>query len=190
MEKAKAIIYFPDTSEDSIEEQYEQKLFEWKQFYVNRFPVSKLYASKSVQLSKIEEAYEFLTGTSHAVQAIEFDSNFPDNLKEAFLHYEKERSRFRQLLFQCDSLAQMIVITGFFASLTAKYASVWKHDFENLDGIVVSKELDPMDLLNALNEAESLGVKTIDDISALSEDHLVVRESKRLSLWLKMDLNG
>ena len=190
MEIAEARIYFPESSDESPEEKYEQKLFEWKQFYVNRFPVSKLYASKSAQLSKIEEAYELLTGDVHLVQAVEFDSDFPRGLKASFLHFEKERSRFRQMLFQSESLAQIMVLTGLFAAFTARYALVWNNDFDNLEGIVISKEVDPMDLLKALDEAENAGVSVAADISLLPEDHLVVRESKRLSLWLKMDSNG
>lgn len=190
MEIAEAKVYFPESDTESIEEQYETMLFQWKQYFVNRFPISKLYASKAIQLSYYEEAYSVLTGEVHKPEMVHFDQNFPGSLKEAFLHFEKERSRFRQALYSCNSISQIMTLIGVFPAFAATYASYWEFNHQSLEGIMVSKEFDPMALLDALKDAETLGVITSKDISKLPDDHLVVRESKRLSLWLKMDKNG
>ena len=54
-------------------------------------------------------------------------------------------------------------------------------------GVVVSKEPDPMDLREAINDAAQLGVNNLSQIDQLPEEHLVRNEVKRLSLWSKME---
>jgi hypothetical protein len=44
-----------------------------------------------------------------------------------------------------------------------------------------------MDLLAAIPDAENKGVHNISEIAALSEDHMVLNEAKRLSLLIKMN---
>lgn len=189
MKETEARLYFPESEEESIEELYEQKVFEWKNFFVNRFPVSKLFSAKLIQMATLQEAYEVLTNHESKVRAVDYNSAFPSTLKEAFLHFEKERSRFKQRLFQSDTLAQILVVAGPFVAVTSEYAKVWRTDTDDFHGVVVSKETDVMDLLKALDDAEHMGVTKASDIFKLPENHLVQSEMKRLSLWIKMDNN-
>lgn len=190
MEKAEAKIYFPDSENASLEDQYEDQLFEWKQFFVHRFPVTKLYQSKLNKINQIEAAYVCLSGISNSTRPVAFDYNFQKDLKSAFLHFEKERSRFKQMLFQSESLAQIAFLVESFLECVSAYAKVWYLDNLETEGVLISKESDPMDLLGAIEEAEKQDVRFKNDLSKLPDDHLLIRESKRLSLWLKMDTNG
>lgn len=187
MDKSEARLYFPESAEGTIEDQYDQHVFEWKQFFVNRFPISKLFKSKLEKIRRIEEAYSVLTGGQNTTDSTVFDTSFPRSLKDAYSHFEKERARYRQMLFQAQNLSEVITVVEAFSEYTRCYAQVWKNDFESLDGVIVSKEPDPMALLRALEEAYIKGVVEVSQLSKLSPDSLVVQESKRLSLWLKME---
>lgn len=187
MNKSEALLYFPVSEEDSLEDLYEQKVFEWKNFFVHRFPVTKLFTAKCVQLSFQEEAYELLSGERHVPELPVFPDEFPSNLEAAFHQFQEERNRFKALLFQAESLSQILALVGMMPKMTRGYAQVWDFPHEKLDGVVVSKEPDPMDLLEALHEAKELGVEEVSQVGHLPETHLVLQESKRLSLWLKMD---
>ncbi len=190
MEKAEAKIYFPEADATSLEEQYEDKLFEWKQFFVHRFPVAKLYKAKLKKVSQIEAAYTSLAGEVHDPSTVAFYNDYSNNLKSAFLQFEQQRSRFKQMLFQCTSLSDIVALVESFLISVSLYAESWNIEGLDTEGVLISKELDPMDLLNALNEAEKLGILFKNDLSKLPDDHLLIRESKRLSLWVKMESNG
>lgn len=187
MDKSEAWLYFPESNEETIDDQYDQHVFEWKQFFVNRFPVSKLFLSKLSKISRIEEAYSVLTEIHHKAELVVFNNDFPNSLKDSFLHYEKERALYKKLLFQAQNLSDIVAIISAFLEFTKQYATIWKGNYENLEGVVVSKEPDPMELLSALEGAFSKGVVAALQISQLPSENLVVQESKRLSLWLKME---
>jgi hypothetical protein len=49
--------------------------------------------------------------------------------------------------------------------------------------------MDQMNVLQALKKLEHLGLITIQELKKLDEQNILVKESKRLSLWLKLDVN-
>lgn len=190
MESSEAKLYLPCTDDESLEDVYDQKLFEWKNFFVNRFPIPKLFDKKIEQLKRLQEAYSDLGGSA-VIGTIEPETAtvFSKNLKESFLKYSEERYALKMRLFTAGSAHELTSLIQALLKLTAAYAAVWENKVLDVSGVVVSKEPDPMDLLQALNDAESLGVQTVDQVKTLPADHLVLNEAKRLSLWVKMEKN-
>lgn len=189
VEKAEAKLYLQETDDLAIEDAYEIKLFEWKNFFVHRFPVTKLYASKIIQLERVVEAYTVLSGVSAKVSPRTIEVDFPKNLKEAFSLYTIERNRLKTEMFACTSGEGLIQIVKGLLQLTQAYALVWANDFELTEEVRVSQEPDAMAFMEALNDGKSKGVNNIEDVLKLPQDHLVRSEAKRLSLWTKMDNN-
>ena len=72
---------------------------------------------------------------------------------------------------------------------TRLYANIWSYDYESLDGVLVSNEMDQMNVLNQIKKLELLEPIEIKAIQKLDSENVLVRESKRLSLWLKLDQN-
>lgn len=189
MEKAEAAQYLQVTDDVSIDEAYEMKLFEWKNFFVHRFPITKLFAGKIVQLERVIEAYTVLSGVSNDVSSRSIDLVFPENLKEAFSLYTSERNRLKTELFACNSGEALIEIVMRLLQLTKSYARVWENDFELSEEVRVSQEPDAMAFMEALTDANALGVVNVGEVLKLPQDHLVRSEAKRLSLWTKMENN-
>ncbi|XOV67767.1 MAG: hypothetical protein ACFHU9_01085 [Fluviicola sp.] len=186
MTKSEAKLYLEVSDLEELDEVYEEKVFEWKNFFVNRFPVSSLFRSKVKQLEKLEAAYQSLGGGAQTPEEVLVDLYFSDSFKEAFHQFSERRSRLKALLFQASSAKLIGYIVAALVDLTQAYAQVWNDSELETNGIAVSKEADPMDLLAAIDDAAHRGVHNISEIEKLPEDHLVVKEAKRLSLWIKM----
>jgi len=191
MTASEAQLYLPVSENESLEEAFDEKLFEWKIFFVNRFPVTKLYLKKVDQLHLLQEAYNVLGGENNTEPTkSQISVSFSSNLKEAFQQYSEIRNQIKVRLFAAKSAKEIAGCAMDMVQLTRDYASVWRLEDADLNDVIVSKEFDPMDLLNALNDAEKSGVMTVNQISDLPADHLLINEAKRLSLWIKMDEDG
>lgn len=187
MEKSEALLILGVEDGESIDTAYEDKVFEWKNFFVNRFPVTKLFNAKINQLEKLEVAFQVLGGhstesKSPPVESYTFDKNF----KLAFHEFSNKRSQLKMQLFAASNVEGVKRIVLELIALTSSYAYVWSDSTLDTTGVVVSREPDPMDVLKAIEEAAQLGVHNISEINQLPEGHLILNEAKRLSLWSKM----
>lgn len=188
MEKSEALLLLPIPDGGSIEEAYEQKLFEWKNFFVHRFPISKLFRKKIHQIQRLQEAYVELGGSKiKSIQGAPEIVPFDSSLKQSFQRYHSERNQLKMQLYASQSALELIVTVEGLLQITSEYAKRWSNNELDTSGIIVSKEVDPMDLLSAIHDAETQGVTTITDIGKLSDGHMVLNEAKRLSLWSKME---
>lgn len=171
---------------DSLEDVYEEKVFEWKNFFVNRFPVPSLFRSKIKQLEKLEDAYLVLGGATSGSGNASIELEFSSSFKEAFHQFSQRRSVLKSQLFQSESASTIGSVVQVLIDLTESYARVWNDTELDTAGVVISKEPDPMDLLEAIIDAEKRGVHNISKIDILPMDHMVLNEAKRLSLWTQM----
>ncbi len=186
MEKNEALMFLGISDVLELEDAYEQKIFEWKNFFVNRFPIPTLFRSKIKQLEKLDEAYAALGGeviesSMDVAIKLEFSSDF----KEAFHQFQEQRAQLKSKLFSAFHASEVISVVQGLINLTQAYAEVWNDENLATTGIVMSKEPDPMDLLEAINDAGKSGVHNISKIDELPEGHLVLNEAKRLSLLIK-----
>lgn len=188
MTRSEALMYFPEG--DDLEDIYEEKLFEWKNFFVNRFPVRKLFASKLATLDLHKEAYAELGGEEESGLFDLPPVSFTDDLLENFTRYSQHRNLLKARLFAAVSFDQIKQIAEALLSLTLEYAQAFAHDTEVEVEVRLSIEPDPMELLEALRRAKELGVSSKKTVEQLPENHLVRSEAKRLSLWLKSNGNG
>ncbi|MDB3906440.1 hypothetical protein N9355_03110 [Crocinitomicaceae bacterium] len=187
MEKSEALLFLGISDGEELNDAYDTKVFEWKNFFVNRFPIPSLFGKKIKQLEKLEKAYTVLGGESKEVNDPKVELVFADNFKEAFQQFSERRAFLKAQLFQAESAVDIAKVVQVLIDLTLAYAQVWNNEKLSTAGVVVSKEPDPMDLLVAIPEAEKIGVHNISKIDALPENHLVVNEAKRLSLLIKMN---
>ncbi len=188
MESSEAQLFLPQKEGESLEEAYEQKLFEWKNFFVHRFPIPKLFNKKLKQLHQLEEAYKLLGGESAEVfHHSGTTKNYDSGLKESFQQYQADRNQLKLRLYAANSAVELMDVVEELLTITRAYANQWTDPDLDVSGVIVSKEVDPMDLLSAIQDAEQDGVRTISDIGKLSDGNMVLNEAKRLSLWSKME---
>ena len=169
MKKSEASLYLSVEEGVSLREAYEEKLFEWKNFFVHRFPIPKLFNKKLEQLDRLEQAYAVLGGGNIEVPASPIKSVVYDsNLKQSFQHFFEDRNQLKKQLFAATTATEIIFIVQGLIEITRAYAKSWSApSLDNAD-VLVSKEVDPVELLKAIDDAISQGVLIITDIAKLS----------------------
>ena len=72
-----------------------------------------------------------------------------------------------------------------------QYALKWAINLDGIkvDNIKISTVPDPMSILNAVELFNQAGLKYFSEISRNENDNLLLKESIRLSLWLKFEGN-
>jgi hypothetical protein len=186
MKIEEAKIYLPIEEGDELEDAFEEKLFEFKQFFTSRFPVPKLFNSKLNKLKKLTQAFEVLGGDKEEVVGFTDYAFNPENLSDSFSQYSMLSNEFKARIYNAKGGGELKELVIRYIELTRDYASLWQCGFQDFEGVIVSKEVDPMALEKELrNEAH---IKSGNDIDFnASGMKLIAQESKRLSLWLKMD---
>lgn len=180
-------IYF-DLDED-LEDQYESKLFELKQFLIGRFPVRKLFESKLARFQKVEEEFIALGGEVEVVKCDFTPKSFSKVLSEAFAEFHVSAGDMKGLIMQSENYKQLSCVIDVYLKTVQNYASVWRSGVEDLNGVRVSVEPDPMVLQDELKTFESNGYSSIEDVIQDNVSEVIRTESKRLSLWLKLEEN-
>jgi hypothetical protein len=192
MTKEEALIYLPVEDEDDLQDLYDEQLFELKQFFLNRFPMSKLINSRLKKFEKVELAFVTLGGTipgileSSKVSFPEFES-----LKGAYLWYNREKNAIRLRLSSAQSGKEVQAVLEEYISLTKHYAEQWKLpvDAENTAGLKIAVEPNPMDIQEALDALSDEEIINSVFILTLPDENLLKSEAKRLSLWLNFESN-
>ena len=62
MTKKEAFLFFPHTDQDDLYDLYEERLFEYKTFFITKFPIEKVYKAKEKKLLQMHEAFTVLSG--------------------------------------------------------------------------------------------------------------------------------
>lgn len=190
MTSEEARIYFVATDEDALENEFLTELFKHKNFFVSTSPIPKIFLSRLKKLSKIQEAYIALGGIEERSTFQGVRSNYNGkSLGDTFREYSSIRNVLKQKIMASNAIND---IKNFVLNLleeTRQYANVWSFDYESLDGVLVSNEMDQMNVLNQIKKLEAVEPIAIEVIQKLDSENVLVRESKRLSLWLKLDQN-
>lgn len=190
MTSEEARIYFVATDEDALENEFLTTLFMHKNFFINTSPIPKVFLSRLKKLTKIQEAYNALGGVEEGFAFEEVKSNYKDiSLGEVFREYSLIRNVLKQKIMASNTINAIEHIVLNLLEETRLYADAWSYDYESLDGVLVSNEMDQMNVLNQIKKLEAVGPITIEAIQKLDSENVLVRESKRLSLWLKLDQN-
>ncbi len=90
------LVLLPVNDDNSLQDLYDEKLFEFKQFFSRQLPTTKLFYAKLKKLKQITEAYlelggeeVFMRGVSVAYQQY----NSPD-VKSGHFDFSKPKQRF------------------------------------------------------------------------------------------------
>jgi len=190
MTEEEAAIYLPLLDGQSVREAYEEHLFTAKQFFLSRFPISKVFNGRMEKLRRIHEAYLFFGGQSQVFESIfvPFDVK-SSSVMATFNAYNLTRNKLKIELNRSLCVLQLEGVLNQMFKITKEYAILWQMEKGNFNNVIIGKEPDPMEILSALHEAGGARDLTFGDLSGLDEENPLKREAKRLSLWLKMENN-
>ncbi len=193
MNREEALIYLPVQDADERDDLYEEKLFECKQFLINRFPIGKIIKSRMDKILKVEEAFLALGGSVKPFSSEKRDeiltlsNRLPtfQSLQEAFDWYHSERNLLKLKLNGAQSAREMEAYLQGLLTITKVYAEQWFVSRTPTDANPISsQEPDPMELQAAFKQFDGTDKLTSAVLETLTDDHVLLREAKRLTFWL------
>lgn len=177
-------IYFPFSVDDDLTELYADRLFEYKQFFIQKPPIHKVFEAKLSKLIKMHTAFEIVSGQTFAEQLIQSnDVEISNELLHAFSTFEKQKGDYKLHVYSAgNALFLNQIVLNWLRTVDAYYQK-WASfcDFEIVVE-AISKEPDPMELLSAIRDFEKSGGKEFQDISKLKNNEVLMKEMKRVSL--------
>src|SRR5690554_4428521 len=191
MNKEQARLFFPHSPEDDLEDLWEQRLFEQKQFFLTHPPIRKVWKARLNRLTQQYKAYSILIQQPEEEVTNDIilinENLFPNDFIAAFHAFHALRNQYKAKLLQAQTLNEINNIVHQWLNTEWQFAKHWSlpesehHEIE----VIRSKEPDPMELLKALKDTE----KTIQSssLSILKENYNNLNESiqkevKRLTL--------
>ncbi|MDG1332762.1 MAG: hypothetical protein P8P74_10550 [Crocinitomicaceae bacterium] len=192
MTKDEAILYLPVNDEDDLQDSYEEKLFELKQFFLSRFPMSKLIIARMSKFEKVEEAFIVLGGEVSSASNIPVVT-LPElgSIHTVYIWYNREKNALRLLLSAAQSYSEVLAVLNEYLRIAMHYAKHWQIGVNEEEGksIKIGVEPNPMDIQEALNELSEKETIDSQHILTLPDENVLKSEAKRLSLWLNFESN-
>jgi len=192
MIKEDALLYFPFRLGDDIDDLYEDLLFEQKQFFANRMPISKVFNSRLLRLKKIEDAYIFFGGkrpvNDTLTTKIEFSTS--DSIHESYNNFQANLNHIKLELFNSKNVNRIANSIDLLFKNQQHFAEKFNSLELSYDSQpVISKEPDAIEMISAIESAKELGITNFKELYQLPPDNILVQEANRLSLWLKLETN-
>lgn len=188
MTLSEAKIYFPIDSDDlemeDVLDLYDERLFEFKQFFLSKAIVKKVFLAKLEKLKKFEEAFSLIVQQPFIVKEnLTQKTKFSDNVRSSFDLFEQRKSEFKKLITSSKNGSELNESVLNLLQLSDDYSKNWiigsalEIEIETL-----SKEPDSMEILQAIRVFESQGGTTYSDILIQKNNLALMKEMKRVSL--------
>lgn len=190
MTEAEAHLYLPHNEEDELDDVFEHKLFEQKQFFLQRGPIPTLISGRLNKMMKVQEAFIYFGGElkEFSLKHVEFLPYDSEIIRESFNTHAQNENRVKILINASRSTEEVRYFLKQWVELIRTYARKWQFsDRKVSDSIKLSSTQDTMQLLEEIRRFEQLGYSSFGDLQHLLTDNPLVAEANRLSLWLKLE---
>ena len=194
MNKNEALLFFPVTEGENIIDLYEEYLFEYKTYFLTKYPIEKVFRAKAKKMNQMHDAFVLLGGKinkSTSFPSLEYKQK--ENILECFNYYQTFKNNLKSTLNNCNNAIDINSLLQLLLQLEKAYAENWSISTNLTDiEVIISKEPDPMSLLKAIREFNALGGNTFKDLNTMKNisPDLLINEAKRLSLCRKLENNG
>ncbi len=174
--------------EDHLIDLYEEKIFEFKQYFLSKTPIFKLFESKLSKLKKIGNAYSLLTNINieFTETKLEFNGSQIEILAN-YLHFQEEKNRMKTKISNSENAFELVSWVKNLLELEKINAQHWFSEIEIDANILVSKEPNPMEILEGIKIYQQNGGFNLDQLKKLENNppEILIQEMKRLSLLFK-----
>lgn len=174
--------------EDDLIDLYEEKIFEFKQYFLSKTPIFKLFESKLSKLKKIGNAYNLLTNINveFTETKLEFNGSQAE-ISANYLHFQEEKNRMKTKISNSDNAFELVSWVKNLLELEKMNAEHWFSEIEIDANILVSKEPNPMKILEGIKIYQQNGGFNFDQLKKLENNppEILIQEMKRLSLLFK-----
>jgi hypothetical protein len=194
MTETEARIFLGYEPEDELEDVIEDKLFEFKQFFLSKPIIWSTFKARLEKLAKIKEAIACL-GEHEIHSAVDLPIfQRTENMLEAFQSFQQIRNTCFLAINSATTCQELEMIIDSLLTSHTTYASLWPDVAFVSSTVILSKEPDPMDLLSGIKSVNLSGIVTFADLAEKLTDQsvCVAEESKRLFMlhqkvkeWMK-----
>lgn len=195
MTAEEAKIFFPHTEDDDLQDLYDERFFEYKNFFLSKIPIKKVVDAKINRLLQMENAFRFLQNEEAVSITIPRTHptviEFSDNVLQAFNQWEQQKGMCKQRIVAASTIEALVEAVNYYVQVTQNYWQKWAIA-PNLEVEVeqLSKEEDPMQLYAAIQQFNAAGGVTFEDILTVNNNLFLLKEMKRLSLLAQNYGNG
>jgi len=167
---------------------YEEKIFEFKQYFLTKTPIFKLFESKISKLEKVGNAYNILTNIKVEFNEtrLEFKSSQTEILAN-YLDFQEEKNRIKTKISNSKNAFELVSRVKNLLELEKINAQDWCSEVKIDANILVSKEPNPMEILEGIKIYNQNGGQNFDQLKKLENNppEILIQEMKRLSLLFK-----
>lgn len=187
MTNSEAKIFFPFNEGDDLEELWEQRFFEQKQFFLTRPPMEKVFKSRIAKLLKQYDAYLLLGGEAvkNAPVNLEEKIVFSESVLASYRLFHNYRNAFKSKVLQVQHPENLSQVIEAWTAMEKEYHKLWSNEESKMNEtqVTLSKEPDPMEVLKAIKEVggEELVFSDLHSRYALLPE-ILQNEVKRLTL--------
>lgn len=175
------------------EEAYKLHLFDAKNYFTIRPIIRATFESRLKKLATIQLAAETMGIVSKNDSIIPITSFHPSaSILETYNEFQKLKSSLLLNIHHSKSFQELIALVNNLLEIHAVYCACWVDAWENKESVILSKETDPMDFFNALNELKDNGIETFENLASnlTTINDVIRRESTRLYLLNQREKNG
>jgi len=186
------LFLLPVTEDDSLQDLYDEKLFEFRQFLSRQLPTTKLFSAKLKKLKQFSEAFAILGGKENDLESFPtvYENYEGLELKNVISVYQRETNALRLKMNLSQSYNTIENVAMQMVDNYKRYAECWAlESIPENHNIKLSEELDAMSLLEGVTSFNEEGKTTFKELNSLSMDNVLYKEAIRLSLWLKFEEN-
>ena len=194
MNKQEANLFFPHSSSDDLEDLWEDRFFEHKQFFLLKTPIRKVFIARLTKVVKQFEAFLVLSNQvddlAPAANTSCVKTNFDSCVITAFNSYHSYRNQFKNNVLQAAHPHELTQVIHQWLNMEEEYRYLWKNEQAKdlATTVLISKEPDPMEVLTNLRnwDDSSSPAKTFEDLNKEYSflPQLLQIEVKRLTLLL------
>jgi len=178
---------------DSPEYLLEDRLFEIKNYFKSKVPLTRLFKKQYDLLQKYADAMKVLgekptvqSEQSMADRTNKFENAAPLNV---FNTYQSALNSHYSLILNSSEPNELVYFGQSLVQISYDYSAFWI-PFDKLDlEAIISAPADPMEVYNELVTAQQNGVKDFNELLIYVENKegVLLKEGKRLSLLNKME---
>jgi hypothetical protein len=185
---AEATVFFPEP--DDFENQLDEHLFGFKQFFLTKPILSATFQSRIATIEKINKATLVLGIPLSDEVRIDFQKvAFTEIVEEVLAHYFQRRSALKLAISQAKTPQSLLMSVRELIKVHQAFCALWVFEFSDEDGVLLSKPLDEVEFVQSIHRCSARGLMTFDDLKKanLSDEPMLLKEMKRLSLQHKKE---
>jgi hypothetical protein len=203
--EALAFLGISDLSE--VESRKSELLFDAKQFFTKQPIINQVFHHRITKLKHQYEALLIVTNEPERIKQLEVrgesqngnedededeDGNENQNLIDQFNAFHAEKNMLYGSIYSAKSIVELIGYVGQLLQAYDSFIELWDCPLEADSNVIIGKEPDVMDVLNALKQLEELDIFTIGDLYLRIECCPVVLKNEllRMNALKKRNKNG